>query len=84
MEQAVASAETETANDRQEGGTHYRDRAIQPWDYIVANDLNFLAGNVVKYVTRYPYKNGIADLKKAQHYIEKLIEVEEEKSRGSR
>ncbi len=66
-----------SANDRQPGGTHYKDRTIQPWDYIVANNIGFLAGNIIKYVTRYPHKNGLEDLKKAQHYLEKLIEVEE-------
>ena len=62
------------ANDTQTGGTHYQ-VAIQPWDYIIANDLGYLEGNVIKYVTRYKNKNGIEDLRKAQHYLAKLIEV---------
>lgn len=66
------------ANDRQPGGTHYKDRAIQPWDFIVANNIGFLAGNVIKYVTRYQHKDGLTDLQKAQHYLDKLIEVEME------
>jgi hypothetical protein len=41
----------------------------------VANDLGYLEGNVVKYVSRWKNKNGIEDLKKAQHYLAKLIEV---------
>ena len=64
------------ANDHQVGGSHYKDRAIQPWDFIIANDLGFLEANVVKYVTRYKAKNGIKDLEKARHYLDKLIEVE--------
>lgn len=64
------------ANDRQEGGSHYKDKAIQPWDFISSNDMGFLAGNVVKYVARYKEKNGMEDLKKAKHYLEKLMEVE--------
>jgi len=64
------------ANDHQVSGSHYKDRAIQPWDYIIANDLGFLEANVVKYVTRYKAKNGIKDLEKARHYLDKLIEVE--------
>lgn len=56
---------------------HYAQGSIQPIDYIIANNLDFCAGNVVKYVTRYKYKNGIADLKKAQFYIERLIKDEE-------
>lgn len=62
-------------NAIQIGGTHYKTN-IQCWDYIVANDIGFLAGNAIKYITRYKKKNGIADLEKAIHYLEKLIEVE--------
>jgi hypothetical protein len=64
-----------TANDMQVGGDHYMDKAIQPWDYIVSNNLGFLEGNIVKYITRWKDKNGVADLRKAQHYLAKLIEV---------
>ena len=62
------------ANDTQTVGTHYQ-VAIQPWDYIIANDLGYLEGNVIKYVTRYKNKGGVEDLRKAQHYLIKLIEV---------
>jgi hypothetical protein len=68
------------ANDRQEGGSHYKTKAIQPWDYIVANDLGFLEGSIIKYVTRYKEKNGVNDLKKAAHFLEKLIEVQSGKN----
>jgi hypothetical protein len=64
------------ANDTQHGGSHYKAMAIQPWDYIVANRLGYLEGNVVKYITRWREKGGLEDLLKAQHYLEKLIEVE--------
>ncbi len=74
---------TGKANDRQEGGSHYKTKAIQPWDYISANGLGFFDGNVVKYVTRFRDKNGIADLRKARHYLDKLIEVEEAKIVGN-
>lgn len=66
------------ANDVQEGGTHYKDNAIQPWDYIESNRLSYLEGNVVKYVSRWRVKGGIEDLKKAQHYLQKLIEGAEQ------
>ena len=59
-----------------ESGTtpaHYSAFAIQPTEYIMANDLNWLQGNVVKYVTRYPLKNGLEDLKKARHCVDQLI-----------
>lgn len=63
------------ADDTQVGGSHYKDKTIQPWDYIIANDLGYLEGNVVKYISRWKNKNGIEDLKKAQHYLAKLLEV---------
>jgi hypothetical protein len=65
------------ANEQQVGGEHYAVKAIQPWDYIIANNLGYLEGNVVKYVSRWKDKGGIEDLKKAQHYLQKLIEVTE-------
>ena len=71
------------ANEIQHGGDHYKQKSIEPWDYIVANGIGFLAGNAIKYLTRYKDKNGIEDLKKARHYIDKLIEVEEEAAKES-
>jgi hypothetical protein len=67
------------ANERQEGGDYYRTQTIQPWDFIISNGLGFLEGNVIKYVSRHKQKNGVEDLKKARHYIDKLIEEEERK-----
>ena len=67
------------ALDKQVGGSHYKDKGIQPIIYIHANNLGFCEGNVVKYVTRWRDKNGIADLEKAKHYIELLIELEQTK-----
>ena len=69
-----------SAFDKQVSGSHYKDKAIQPVVYIHANNLGFCAGNVVKYVTRYKDKGGIADLEKAKHYIELLIQLETEQS----
>lgn len=57
----------------QVGGTHYKNKKIEPIDYIMANDLNFCEGNVVKYITRYKEKGGIEDLKKARQYIDFII-----------
>lgn len=67
------------ANDVQQGGDHYRNKTIQPWDYIAANNIGFFAGNAIKYLTRWSEKGGVEDLKKAQHFIQKLIEIEEGK-----
>jgi hypothetical protein len=64
-----------SANDNQVGGSHYKGKAIQPWDYIVANNLGYLEGNIVKYISRWRQKGGIDDLRKVVHYAEKLIEV---------
>jgi len=66
----------EQANDRQVGGTHYKDLIIDPWDYIHKNGIGFLAGSAIKYLSRYKEKDGIKDLQKAIHFIEKLIEEE--------
>jgi len=65
-----------SANDEQVGGDHYTRQAIQPWDIIVANKLNFFEGNALKYLLRWKYKDGVKDLLKARHYIDKLIELE--------
>lgn len=73
---------TERANDYQVCGDHYRKQAIQPWDYIAANGLCFFGGNIVKYVTRYGASRNIDDLRKARHYLDKLIELEMRKCEG--
>lgn len=65
--------------DKQVGGNHYKQFPIQPVEFINANNLSYMQGNVIKYVVRYPFKNGIADLEKAKHYIEMLIEFERNK-----
>lgn len=68
-----------SALEKQVGGNHYKQFAIQPVEFINANNLSYMQGNVIKYVVRYPFKNGIADLEKAKHYIEMLIEFERNK-----
>ena len=55
---------------------HYLKYKITPYDYIVANKLNWEQGNIVKYVTRYKDKAGLIDLQKAKKYIELLIQRE--------
>ena len=64
------------ANQKQVGGDHYKSMAIQPVEYIHANNLNFLQGSVIKYISRYKAKNGKQDLEKAKHFIDLLIELE--------
>jgi hypothetical protein len=64
------------ALDVQEGGQHYKSKAIQPIVYIHANKLGFCEGNVVKYITRHKEKNGAEDIRKVIHYCELLLELE--------
>jgi len=64
------------ANNTQVAGSHYKKHPIQPWDYIAQNKLGYFEGNIVKYVSRWRDKGGVEDLRKARHYLEKLIEIE--------
>ena len=75
----VAGSVITSALQKQVGGNHYKQFAIQPIEFINANNLSYMQGNVIKYVTRYPFKNGLTDLEKAKHYIEMLIEFERNK-----
>ena len=61
--------------EKQIGGNHYKRFKIQPIEFIALNNFNFLEGNVVKYICRYRFKDGLKDLEKAKHYIEMLIEL---------
>lgn len=63
-----------SAFDEQAGGSHYKDMAIQPFDYITQNGLGFGEGCVIKYVSRHHLKGGVEDLKKARHVIDMMIE----------
>ena len=65
-----------SAFDKQISGSHYKEKGIQPIIYIYANELGFCEGNVIKYVTRHKSKNGRADIEKAIHYLELLLELE--------
>ena len=58
------------------GPKHYTKQKIQPWDYIACNNLGFFEGNIIKYVTRWQDKGGVEDLKKAKHFLDKLIDLE--------
>ena len=64
----------------QVGGDHYQKAALQPWDIFLAWGLDPWAANVVKYILRFPHKNGLEDLKKAKHYVDFLIEHYDEVS----
>jgi Protein of unknwon function (DUF3310) len=66
--------------DKQVGGSHYKDMAFQPIEFILANDLGFCEGNIIKYTCRYKQKGGVEDLEKVVHYAQMLIEREKEKN----
>ena len=66
----------DSALQHQEGGDHYKIMAIQPVEYIHRNGLGFIEGCVVKYVSRWRVKGGIADLLKARHFLDLLMELE--------
>jgi hypothetical protein len=69
------------ANKRQVGGDHYRKgrNGVQHWDLAAAQDYDYFQGQITKYVDRWKRKNGIVDLEKALHFLEKYIEVEKHK-----
>lgn len=73
MSDGMTEMVREAALEKQEGGTHYKDMIIQPVEYITANRMGFLEGNVIKYITRHQAKNGAEDIKKAIHYCELIL-----------
>lgn len=68
----------QSAFKSQVGGGHYKDMAIQPFEFSMANKLDPMQHTIVKYVTRFRAKNGVEDLKKARHTLDLLIEWEEQ------
>lgn len=62
-----------TANDRQVGGSHYQAKH-QHWDMVIEHDLNYFEAQITKYVMRCRKKNGLQDLQKAMHFLEKYME----------
>lgn len=73
INEKLGNVPVQSANDRQVGGAHY-DKPIQHWDYVVAQGLGYFEGQITKYVSRWRSKNGLEDLKKARHFLDKLIE----------
>ena len=58
----------------QVGGNHYRNKAIEPIEYIMKNNLGYCEGNVIKYVTRHAEKGGAEDIRKAIQYLHFILE----------
>jgi len=68
----------DSALTKQTGGNHYKSMIIQPAEYAEKNGLSLLEGNVVKYISRWKLKgHPLADLLKAKHCIDLLIELHE-------
>jgi hypothetical protein len=67
--------------NKQVGGDHYKKLKIQPIEYILANGLPYIEGNIVKYISRWKDKGGVKDLEKIKHYVDILIE---EETKGNR
>ena len=61
------------ANQKQIGGNHYK-TPYEHWDLVIITGIGYLEGCSTKYVSRWRKKEGIKDLQKGQHYLEKLIE----------
>lgn len=66
-----------TALSSQVGGDHYKHDKIQWVEFVHANKLPAIEAIAIKYLMRWRKKNGIEDLRKAIHYIQLLIELEE-------
>lgn len=63
-----------SANEIQHGGQHYKGAKIQHWDFIVDNKIGYLEGCASKYLSRHKMKNGLEDILKAEHYVQKILE----------
>lgn len=68
-------------NDRQVGKEDYADGGyghggkIQHWDFAATNNFDYFQGQITKYVTRWRGKGGLKDLQKAQHFLEKYVDL---------
>ena len=59
--------------------SYYHKGSIDTIKFCIENDLDFLQGNIIKYIVRYKEKNGLEDLNKAKEYLDRLIESEKNK-----
>lgn len=65
-----------SANDKQIGGAHYNTgHAMQHWDWAWQQKYDQFQYCITKYVDRHKKKNGLEDLYKARHHLEKYIEL---------
>ena len=73
-----------SANDRQEGGSHYKKMGVEPWDVVdtwsLEQRIGYYRGGALKYIMRMGSKDeSLQEIRKGQHYIQKLLEVLGEK-----
>jgi hypothetical protein len=74
------SGSVDGANSRQVGGNHYKTGGEEHWDRVNRLQLDYFQGQITKYVERWKKKNGVEDLKKARHFLDKYIEIAEANS----
>jgi hypothetical protein len=71
---SASTKDWDKASERQVGGAHYKEYAIQPIKFVVDNNLGFCEANAIKYICRHAVKGGVQDIDKAIHYLELLKE----------
>ena len=59
--------------------SHYTQGNIQTIDCILDQQMDYMTATITKYISRWRFKDGVCDLKKAQWFLNKLIEIEEKK-----
>lgn len=64
-----------SANDKQIAGSHYQRGSLQHWDICAGFRIGYLESCATKYLIRWRDKNGLEDLYKSDHFLEKLIEM---------
>jgi len=75
-ESSAGNAQLELGLGSQVGGSHYKDMAIQPMEYSIANKLDPLQHTAIKYVSRHKAKNGVEDIDKAIHCLQMIKEMQ--------
>lgn len=72
----MAKGDKNTALGSQVGGSHYKDKPIQPVVFCQKNGLNYCESAAIKYISRHKEKGGREDIEKAIHYLNLLLEIE--------
>jgi Protein of unknwon function (DUF3310) len=75
VKHTTPSTAASKANEQQVGGSHYKGSTIEHWDLVVLLGLDYFQAQITRYLYRWRKKNGMEDLRKAQHYLTKYIEV---------